>query len=821
MRRQASTDGPRKAQIALAFLILTSGILTYITTGLPLAAALSVAASDIVAVACLMQGRSSLASAEEASAPQRGTAAARTMKEHSVDEKHLDSKVAEEHVAAEAQAAPSLSSLTLDTITKRLLAAEDAISELKAQVGDIRTREAACSEVAGETKQQKTQSLPQPPSELELFYAKKLEEAGLFEKEPNLPQATAVLLHRSKLFYLRVPASRVSYGTKLAIIRIEAALNALIFASVFHKGEEPLTEREAFRANQSVERSITSQIPTIGDKLPTADEPFHDGEWAVRKGIATQVESFRLPYRLETNFRVNMHEGRVLFELEVTPAECFPKSAWVEGLGRVVPTTRLMREREASDYALRLGLLLAGCAFRCTPAVKDVWVSAMMTTGTKRICYYAVHFDRIRYAYLDLDEIRDPFAVFASFDAHMDAVNETLQPVPQVLSLSDERFCPPFRYDTISLSRRRIYGYSAKALGATTVSGLAVEEADGRTRMAEDIGRHLGRTTEEAVHAILAATRGNPDPDIQEAARRTMEKLIGGSLAADDALAIEDEFVWGDPLARAVNAADGLAKAHRTDEELEMLRDALAHYEQDHPVADTAAYAYRFFRTYIDRALYNKLDAQPRQEVILLPDSYYQAHNLLATLSLEQDEPEAAAQYAARMIAFAPEDPSAYMLYARSQAALQNPEGAKHAIELLLNRAYDPETLGGTYAALAQIFEQQDDDITAAACYRRSTRFVSSSYLMSIFALNQLSSKHPTEMAKLEDDEDVDFVLASYGIPLAPTEEVSEVFVNGMRGAFNAEIFPVAKEFIDVLGMLSGDDVVLDIGRSLEGDPDR
>ena len=819
MDRHGSTQGPRRARIALALLlILSAGILACLDAGPAATAALAVAAGGFVPVACLM---GSPASAEADGAVPPGTKAARTMKEQSVDEKHLDSKVTEEHAEAETQAAPSLSSMTLDTITKRLLAAEDAISELKAQVGDIRTREAACADPAGDQKQQKAQSLPEPPSELELFYASKLEEAGLFEKEPSLPQATAVLLHRSRLFYLRVPASRASYGTKLAIIRIEAALNALIFASAFHKGEEPLREREAYRTNQSVEHSITSQIPTIGDKLPTADEPFHDGEWAVRKGIATQVESFRLPYRLETNFRVNMHEGRVLFELEVTPAECFPKSAWVEGLGRIVPTTRLMREREASDYALRLGLLLAGCAFRCTPAVKDVWVSAMLTTGTKRACYYTVHFDRIGYAYLDLDEIRDPFAVYASFGAHMDEVNETLQPVPQVLSLSDERFCPPFRYDTVSLSSRRIYGYSAKALGTATVSGLAVEEADGRTRMAEEIGRHLGTTTEEAVHAILAATKGNRELDIQEAARRTMEQLIDGSLAADDALAIEDEFVWGEPLARAVSEADGLAKAHRTQDESDLLRDALARFEQDHLIADSTGHAYRFFRTYIDRVLYNKLEAQPHQEVILLPDCYYQVHSMLASLSLEQDKPEAAAQYAARMIAFAPEDPNAYMLYARSQTALQNPEGAKEALKLLLKRAYDPETLGGAFAALAQIFEQQDDDITAAACYRRSTRFVSSSYLMAIFALNQLLPKHPTEMAKLEDDEDVDYVLASHDIPLAPTEQIAEIFVNGMRGAFNAEVFPVAKEFIDVLGMLSGDDVVLDIGRSLEGEPDR
>jgi hypothetical protein len=343
-----------------------------------------------------------------------------TSKEHFMDEQHTDTERKAE-VPAPAPSAPAtpLSTLTAETITKRLLGAEDAIAELKAQVGDIATRKAAALGESQPDEQQKVQTRPQAPTELELWYARMLEEAGLFDKDIELPQTTAVLLHRSHLFYLRVMQPRVPFGTKLALVRIEAALNALLFTTGFHKDDAPLTERECFRTNQSVARSITSQVPTISDKLPTLDEPFSDGEWAVRKGIATELESFRLPYRLEAGYRVNMHEGRVLFELEATPATCFPRSAWVDGLGRVVPTTQFMRAREASQYALRVGLLLAAGAFRCSPAVKDVFVSAMETTGTKRSCLYTVHFDRNRFALLDMEEISDPWAVFASFDAHM------------------------------------------------------------------------------------------------------------------------------------------------------------------------------------------------------------------------------------------------------------------------------------------------------------------------------------------------------------------------------------------------------------------
>lgn len=738
-----------------------------------------------------------------------------------MDEKHLDAKVTEEEAAKAVPAAPSLSSLTLESITKRLLAAEDAILELKAQVGDIRTREAAAEGKETDGAQQKAGRHPEPPSALELFYARMLEEAGLFDKDAALPQASAVMLHRSRLFYLRVQEPRVSYGAKLALIRIEAALNALIFASAYHKVDAPLTEREAYRTNQSVARSVASQIPTIADRLPTADEPFSDGEWAVRKGIASELETFRLPYRLEAGYRVNMHEGAVLFELAATPASCFPRSAWVEGLGRIVPTTAAMRRREASQYALRCALLLAGAAFRCSPGVKDVWVSAMETTAQRRSCLFSIHFDRRRFAHLDLDDIQDPFAVFAAFDAHMDPENEMLRPVPQELTLSDPRFCPAMRYEEPARSKRRIFGYSAKALGTTEVRGLAIDEEAGREAAAEEFGRHLGATAAESVSAILAATRDAKDPSVQEASTRTIMKLIDGTLDPADPLAIEEEFVSGDALTAAVRKARELMQARRAQDAIALLRDALASFEKVHPLVDTPDAAMRYFRTYIDRVFWNRLEAQKGQRAILLSGSFHEAHSMLAQALLEQNEEEEAARYAARMIGFAPFDAAGYMLYARAQNALQNTDGAKETVCLLLERAYDPETLGGSYAALGQIFEQQDDDVAAAAAYRRATRFVSSSYLMSIFALNQLGPKHPTEMANLATDEDVDAVLAAHGVPVAPTEEVSQIFVSGMRAAFDAEVFPAAKEFVDVLAMLSGDDVVLDISRSLEGEPDR
>lgn len=807
-------DRESAAAQLLVILALAASVLAQ--AGLESALPALAAGAALAAVFCVL-GAAELAREGESDAACTGTT-----KEHSMDEQHTDTerKAEAPSPAPSAPAAP-LSTLTVETITKRLIDADDAIAELKAQVGDIATRKAAAQGAAQTQDEQKVQTRPQAPTELELWYARMLEEAGLFDKDIDLPTATAVLLHRSHLFYLRVMQPRVPLAAKLALVRIEAALNALLFATGFHKDDMPLTERECYRTNQSVAHSITSQVPTISDKLPTLDEPFSDGEWAVRKGIATELESFRLPYRLEAGYRVNMHEGRVLFELEATPASCFPRSAWVEGLGRVVPTTQFMRAREASQYALRTGLLLAASAFRCSPAVKDVWVFAMETTGTKRCCLYSVHFDRNRFALLDMEEISDPWDVFASFDAHFDAPSEALNPIPQELSLSDLRFCPPFRYEPIAASTRKIYGASARALGTDHVSGLAINEDTPRILAAEEIGRHLGTTAEDAVHAILSTTKDAQDESVQEAAKRTIGQIIDGTLDPADALAVEDSFISGDALTRAVAHAESLARSQKVAEAGDLLKSALRDYEGAHRLGDSETSVHRFFRSYCDRVLYNRLMQNPGQKTILVPDAYYQARLMLAQAALAGGNAEEARRQSASMMILAPMDTSAYLLHAQAQTALNDTEGAKETLALLLDHAFDPETLGNAYAALAQIFEQDGDDVAAAAAWRRCTRFVSSSYLMAVVGLNTLSQKAPADIAKMETDEDVDFALASRNIPAAPTEEVSEVFVTAMRAAFDAEVFPVAKNFVDVLAMLSGDDVVLDISRSLEGEPDR
>jgi hypothetical protein len=64
-------------------------------------------------------------------------------------------------------------------------------------------------------------------------------------------------------------------------------------------------------------------------------------------------------------------------------------------------------------------------------------------------------------------------------------------------------------------------------------------------------------------------------------------------------------------------------------------------------------------------------------------------------------------------------------------------------------------------------------------------------------------------------------VLTDAGIPVAPTDEVAATFMECARASLDAEIFPVAQNFVGVLASFTADDVIGGIVRSLEDAPDR
>lgn len=719
----------------------------------------------------------------------------------------------EASLASTERQTPAHSQFDLADLEGRLKGSADPIAELKLLVGDIRTRQAAKGE--GGTLL---------PSGLEVFAARALEEAGLFSTDVDLPTFQVVVPRRSGMFYLRWSGS-IAYLARLRLIRIEAALNAARSCALYFADEEPPSEDDCFQLCQSFLSSICAQVPSANvlEEVPEGDLP--DTEWTVRHLFSRAIESLKLPYRLEVDYRVNVADGNMAIQIGLPSERVFPSSMYVQDLG-VVASSREMRRKAASSYALRLALLLATCAFRTSRKIKHVWVAGIMDTPKRHWCCYSIDFDRWRLQTLDLRHAAtgDLERTLHRFVPQMRYENGILKPVEQAFQPNEPRFCPPWRHEPVSLSARRIAPEQSRALGCDHVYDLAIEEADKRALVATTIMRRLvsadvKNATEQNVRMILDVAGDDPDPTVREAAERTVRELIDGSLA-EDAFAVGEEFVRGDVLSKAAGSAQRLLQDHKAAQARVVLMRALSTVDERDTYRDSTGVQWRYFGNYVDRTLYNRLYAQPNTSVMLVPDSYFECIFMLSVACLSEGDTAGALTAARRCLELAPLDRRVRLHLVRCLESSGDNEAARRELDELLEMAHDPEGVGIGYYRMAYFQWQSGNILAAEACYVCAISVLKGAFPMAAVELSMLASHHPDTYHENMSLDEVAQVLRDANIPVAPTERISDTFMECTRASLDAEVFPVARNFITVLSSLYPDDVILSILRSLEDEPD-
>lgn len=709
-----------------------------------------------------------------------------------------------------------------------LVGADDPVSYLRQTVGDIRTREAADEASEGTVAS---------ASSFERYLARRLVEAGLLNPQPELPRLGVVMPHRSDTFYIRVYAQSISLAAAMRVLRIESALNSALFAwRHFRESLDDVTMEGLFGFDQALTASICAQME--GSRIglpPEGDEP--DGEWAVRHAISDAIETVQLPHRLTASFRTNVAQGNVAIQVDLTHSFLFPTSAYVEGVG-VVSTTSDMRRIAASHYALRLGILLAACAFRSSRRIERVWVAGVIDGPAGHRCYYTVRFDRGEFLRIDLSRVDDPVQVYLDAGANLHIMGPKdgsftydgyyvhdraiLLPVQQDFSLEDEQFCPKARYEPVALSSRPLHAEQAEALGTTHVSGLAISEDAERSRVADDIALHLTSSTEKNVRTILDLAGNDADLSVRDAAERTVAKLIAGQLPEDDPLAVREEFAHGDALTQAVLRAQEELESRDFAAVTSRLLAALAPIDGSGAYTDTSTIVYRAFSSYVERALYNRINAQDTRTVLLVPDAYLEAHVMLCLSILgDQGDAQEALAHARRACQVAPLDMRTNLNLIACLELTGDLKAASSQCRDLLRYAYLPQAIAFGYYRMAGLEWSDGQRDSAQACYQRCMRIMPQTAPLVGIELASLVGGDVSQIEDAMSDERIDELLSRRDIPVAPTAEVQRIIREGVQASLDAEVFPVAKSFVNVMGALSGDDVVLGIVRSLEDEPDR
>ena len=701
------------------------------------------------------------------------------------------------------EAEPAATSrLDLEELSRQLANSTNPLLALRRRVDDVRARTASAE--AGDA-----------PSALETHLAERLLEAGLSDSDSRETPAVRVVRPRtSGLFYLRIDEDELSYAAKLRVLRIEAALNGALLATQALEDPEAASCEDLVRLEARCARSIVAQAAELAGRR----EGPARGEWDVRQALSEAIESARVPYRLTARFRVNALGRRAAFEIDLVPPRIWAATTYVDGLGIVSSTTE-MRRRAASDYNLRLGVLLAGYALLVAPELEEVWVAGVVDGPVRHDCYYSVRLTRSQLEGVDLEAPLDVWALMRAAGATMDEQNLALAPVRQGFSLDDEALCPARRWDVTELSERVLTPGPAHELGAASVRDLGIDEAAARRRAADELARSLGTSTEQNVRALLAAVEDAPE-DVREAALRCVGELIDGTLE-DDPVAILEALVDGGPLERGVERAREAFYARDVEGAERRAREAVSVPDDLGTYADRDGEAWRSFGTYADRVLYNRLVAPAGETCRLAPDAYLEGHLIVSACALARGDTAEALAHARLARELAPLSAQASLHLAQCLEAAGEAREAADELRRLLSLAHDPETIGLGYLRMAQLQWQEGHVLAAQACYQLACARLGAPVLVAGLAVVALIGHVGGASEASLTQEQVERALRAEDIPLAPTEEVGEALLGASRSAVDAELFGVSRDVLRSLCSVMRDDVLYGVLRSLEDEPDR
>ncbi len=697
-----------------------------------------------------------------------------------------------EVMPASADDARATEPFDVDKLGRELAAANDPFAFLAAFVVQARADETA--------------------TPLELRLAERLDEAGIFAEDVDIPELHVVRPRTSGLFYVRVDEPELPYLAKLRIIAVEAALNAALLCQAVLDDPAAATREDIVKAEQRISRSVAAQGSAPLAELE-GEEPR--GEWHDRHAIAAGIECLRLPYRLQARFRVNAAEHVAAVECDLIPPRLMPQDAYVDGLG-VVRTTSAMRRRAATEYNLRVVVLMAAYVLTCAEDIERVYVAGVVDTASDHACYVSACVEREDLEGLDLANV-EPISLLRFLCASMDEKDGELAAVAQGFSLDEALFCPKGRYVRPELDDRRLRPASAAALGCRRTGGLAVDARATLREAGRLAAERLGDSTAENVRMVLALPDELGDPSLEAAAKKVASELIEGELDEDDPESVAEAFLGADELSRAVARAQKLFFKGDAEGCAREVASALAPIEAGALYRDGQGVSWRVFDGYADRVVYNRLFSANDGEVKLAPRPYFDALCLLSTSDLLLGRSEAACDLARQAARLAPLSTQAALNYSHCLEELGRLDEAVEECCRLLECANDPQSIGFAYIHMAGLQYKCGHMQASQACYQLAGKVLPSQLVEAAQQIASLLGARPSE--SLSTERALAIAKASR-IPIAPTEAVAEVIYEGAAAACDENLFRVARELAYLLVTLTRDDIYHGVLRSLEDEPD-
>ena len=385
--------------------------------------------------------------------------------------------------------------------------------------------------------------------------------------------------------------------------------------------------------------------------------------------------------------------------------------------------------------------------------------------------------------------LSDPTGTYRMFDAEMDVDGlGALKPVDAALNLRDSRFSPAGSQEEPELSDVTFDHDTAQLFGCRDMSGLSIQRVDLLQRAVGEFHRiaqdpHLESVAKakQAMDVINAIA----DPELTALAPQVTSALIDGKDTPDFSFRMADELDT-----ERIKARD-LLFSGQIDQSVELAESALERMDQlfvSNPGVP------RYFNSYAERVIYNRMFATEGERTVLIPDNLFYAHMELADVLAQVKGVKAALPHLNAMVRYAPAYPLSHLKLAVQLARSEDWDPAKAACLNALHVALDRENASFAYYRLAYAEWMCDHFDIAAAAYIMSEEIAPGRIAMLEGELQELIGRAQSQCIPVPTNvPEAMHVLAQAGLPVWPNTRVASLVRKAARACVDEGMFVPAR----------------------------
>ncbi len=387
------------------------------------------------------------------------------------------------------------------------------------------------------------------------------------------------------------------------------------------------------------------------------------------------------------------------------------------------------------------------------------------------------------------DGLSHPIDTYRLFHAAMDVnADGALMPVNAEFNLRDARFSPVGAQEEPEFSDATFQPEAARILGARRACDLSIQRVDLLQRAVSDfhvIAAERHTPSVDKAQRAMEIVDGLGDPELSELSPQVSKALIDGGDTP------ELDF----PLAHRLDAARLKARdllfSGQVDQAITLVEAAIAHL--DKRFTDVSGVP-RYFNSYAERVIYNRLFATPGERTVLIPDNLFYAHMELSDALAQLKGAKAALPHLNAMVAYAPAYPLSHMKLAIQLARDEDWDSARAACLNALHVSLDRDDAAFAYYRFAYASWMRDELDVAAAAYMMSDHIASGQIAALDGELRELIARAQSQCVRIPANvQEAQSVLQEHNLPVWPHTDAARIVRDAARVCVDNGMFVPAR----------------------------